>query len=150
MHVEVVHSDPDGAAAYVRDVLGGKEVEKRTSALVETFMPGMRCIHMMVGSIVFQFIKPGEGMHSWQEQLDREGPSVHNIAYTVADIERLRTVLLERGSKIVAEFNDCDMRPAGIEGDLFTMLMIDAREQIGVRLELLGAESGWPSTGEAP
>jgi predicted enzyme related to lactoylglutathione lyase len=150
LHVEIVHPDPDAAARFTQEVLGAEVVEPRTAALIETFMPGMRCVHMRVGNIVFQFIKPGEGMDSWREQLEREGPSVHNIAYTVGDIEAVRRALVGRGAKILKEFTEVDMTPAGLVGELFTTLMIDAREQIGLRLELLEASCNWPRDGNAP
>jgi predicted enzyme related to lactoylglutathione lyase len=150
LHVEIVHPDPDAAARFTEEVLGAEVVEPRTAALIETFMAGMRCIHMRMGNIVLQFIKPGEGMDSWQEQLERDGPSVHNIAYTVGDVEAVRRALVERGGKVLKEFTDVDMTPAGLDGELFTTLMIDVREQIGLRLELLGAGSNWPPDGNAP
>src|SRR4051794_1392682 len=100
VHLEIVHPDPDSAAEFAVDVLGGEIVEPRTAALVETFMPGMRCIHVRVGSVVLQLIKPGEGMDSWKEQLEQEGPSVHNIAYTVHDSDGLAKALLDRGGKL--------------------------------------------------
>jgi hypothetical protein len=148
--VEIVHPDPDAARAFACEVLGGEVVEPRTAALIETFQPGMRCVHVRVGGVVLQFIKPGEGMDSWTEQLEREGPSVHNITYTVNDSDGLRKALLERGGKLLKEVTDVDMRPAGLDGDLYTMRMIDVREQIGLRLELLEASSNWPPNGEAP
>ena len=150
LHVEVVHSNPDAAAAFACDVLGGEVVEPGTAALIETFAPGMRCVHVHLGNIVFQFISPGEGMDSWRDQLESSGPGVHNITFTVHDSDGLRQALLDRGAKLVKEVTDVDMRPAGLDGELYTMRMIDAREQLGLRLELIEACSGWPPNGTAP
>lgn len=150
IHLEIVHPDPDAAAAFTVEVLGAKIVETQTAAYVEGFLPGMRLVHTLAGNVVFQFVRPADGMQSWVEQLEREGPSLHNITFTVGDLPALRTALEERGATILVEWNDVDMRPAGMAGEPFHSLMVDARQQIGLRLELLETKSGWPPLGAAP
>ena len=125
-------------------------MEPRTAALIETFMPEMRCIHVRLGDLVLQFIRPGKGMDSWSEQLEREGPSVHNVAYSVEDSRSLGAALVARGGTLLNEFTDVDMSDAGLEARGFTTLLVDAREQIGLRLELIGAGSKWPGGSSAP
>ena len=85
-HIEVVHDDPDRAAAFLRDVLGAEEVETEVSRYAETLAPGLRCIHMKLGTVVIQYIKPVPGLESWRKHLAEHGPGVlHPAAFVVID-----------------------------------------------------------------
>ena len=148
-HVEVVHPDPDAAAGFLRDVFGAEQVETRLSSHIESISPGARIIHVKLGGVVFQFVKPGPGAESWQKLLDANGPCVHNVTLLVDGLERARKVMLEKGCEEVARF-DVRLQDGGVDvGGEQRAYLIDAMAQIGLRIEMLETIPGWVP-GEGP
>jgi len=150
IHIEIVHDDPDAAAQFVQDTIGGTLVEPRMAAHLESVMPGMRVVHVLVGSCVLQFVKPSPLMESWNQQLEAQGPGVHNVTFAVGDFERVTDALRERGAQTLLAVDDVDLRPAGLEYEgALPVHVIDARAQSGLRFELFSTKAGW-IPGEAP
>lgn len=142
-HVEVVHPDPDAAADFLREVFGAEQVEAQLSSYIETTAPGARIIHMMLGGVVFQFVKPGPGAESWQKLLDSNGPCVHNVTLLVDGLERVRDSMIAKGCEQVSQF-DVTLQEGGVDvrGQQRAYL-IDAIAQIGLRIEMLETIPGW-------
>lgn len=136
VHIEVVHPDPDSAAAFLRDVLGAKEVEKIISGYAETLAPGLRCIHMKLGNVVFQLIKPVPGLESWQEHLATHGPSVHNVTVFVEDVEEMRESMLAHGGREAAVL-PVDLSVVLPDAGPQTAYVFDCLEQSGLRFEFV-------------
>ena len=113
IHIEIVHPDPDAAAAFIRETIGGVDVEPRMAAHLESVMPGLRAVHVLVGNCVLQFVRPSPAMASWQEQLDTSGPGVHNVTFEVSDFEAVTAALRERGAETLLAVDDVDLRPGG-------------------------------------
>lgn len=150
IHIEIVHPDPEQAAQFIRETIGGEAVEPRVAAHLETVMPGLRAVHVRVGNCVLQFVKPSPAMASWQEQLDTFGPGVHNVTFAVSDFEGVTAALRDRGAETLLAVDDVDLRPAGLEyRGALPVHIIDARAQSGLRFELLSTKAGW-IPGEAP
>jgi hypothetical protein len=152
IHIEIVHHDPDAAAQFMRETLGATDVEPRTAAYIERMFPGMRLVHVMVGGVVFQFVKPGDNpelLPSWREQLERQGPSIHNVTIAVPSYEVVVEKMVERGGKVITD-SEVDFTPAGYEHPPGIRAgTVDAREQTGIVFELLPTAMGW-IPGKAP
>lgn len=144
IHIEIVHPDPDQAAQFIQDVFGGRIVEPRMSAHLESVMPGMRAVHVLVGNCVLQFVKPSPVMQSWQQQLDDSGPGVHNVTFALEDFDGVIDRLREHGAEPVLAVDDVDLRPAGLSYDgPLPVHIVDARAQSGLRFELFSTKAGW-------
>jgi catechol 2,3-dioxygenase-like lactoylglutathione lyase family enzyme len=150
IHVEIVHPDPEAAAQFMRDTLGARDVEPRTQALIKQMFPGIGLAHVMVGQVVFQFVKPTDALPSWAKQLEQRGPSIHNVTISVPDIDTVTDAMLERGGKMLFDVPEVDFsaagyeHPPGMRGNA-----IDAREQTGIVFEMIPTALGW-IPGEAP
>ena len=148
VHIEMVHPDPDAAVKFMQEVFGAEIVEKRLSTFFESLVPGMRVIHARMGNVVFQFVKPIPGLESWQRQMDRSGPGVHNVTLQVDGLEHVRKAMLDRGCVQVAEFHP-DLRDGGLDVDgPITCYVVDATEQTGIKFEMIETLPAWVS-GEA-
>ncbi|HEX4108217.1 MAG TPA: hypothetical protein VHX88_08800 [Solirubrobacteraceae bacterium] len=147
VHVEVVHPDPDGAAAFIIEELGGERVERGISSYLEGLAPEgeLQVIHVRLGNVVFQLVKPPAlpGLESWYEQLRDHGPSVHNVTVFVDGVEDVRQRLLARGATQAAEL-DLTLQDAGLDVQGTQKVhVLDAREQTGLRFELLETIPSW-------
>lgn len=151
MHVEVVHPDPDGVAAFMAETMGAVQVEKMMSAQVEKLAEGLRVVHVQAGGVVFQLIKPvlAPGIESWFNHLSEHGPSVHNVTLAMNGLESVRQKMIERGGSVVAQF-DMDVSDVGLglTGTRRTYV-IDAIPQTGMRFEMFEHIAEWVP-GEAP
>jgi catechol 2,3-dioxygenase-like lactoylglutathione lyase family enzyme len=136
VHLEVVHPDPDQAAAFLRDVLGAVEVETSISRYAETLAPGLRCIHMKLGNVVIQYIKPVPGLESWREHLAAHGPSVHNVTVFVKDPEAMREAMAAHGGTEAAVL-PVDLSSVLPEAGPQTAYLFDCLEQTGLRFEFV-------------
>jgi hypothetical protein len=136
-HVEVVHPDPDSAARFLREVFGAEQVELDLSSHIESVSPGARIVHVKLGGVVFQLVKPGPGAESWQKLLDSSGPCVHNVTLLVDGLEQTRERLIDRGCQEIARF-DVNLQDAGLDASgQQRAYLIDALSQIGLRLEVM-------------
>lgn len=152
IHIEIVHPDPDAGAQFMRETLGATDVEPRTAAYIEGMFPGMRLVHVMVGGVVFQFVKPGDDpgpLPSWHEQLERQGPSIHNVTFAVAAYEDVVEKMVARGGTVLND-SEVDFTPAGYDHPPGIHAgAVDARAQTGMVFELIPTAMGW-IPGEAP
>lgn len=153
VHVEVVHPDPAGAAAFMVDNLGGEIVETGISGYLEKLDPdgGLQVIHVRLGSVVIQLVKPPPvpGLESWSDQLAEHGPSVHNITLFVDGLDQVRERILNQGATQAAEL-DITLQEGGVDVDgVQKVHVLDAREQTGLRFELLETIPSW-TPGEGP
>lgn len=149
LHVEIVHPDPDAAAEHLRTMFGGVPVEVRTAELIEGMTPGSRIVHVQAGGVVFQIIKPDPAtMPRWSEQLEALGPSIFALSFRVENYQEARDAAVAQGAPAVEEFH-ADLTAVGLGDEPFHAGVVDTREHIGVRLELIDASSGWEA-GRAP
>ena len=141
MHVEIVHSDPHGAAKFLEEIFDAEQVEKEFTSRLESRFPGMEIIHMRMGNVIFQIVKPIEGLVSWTNQLKTSGPGIHNISLVMNDLESVREALLAKGCtermKLATERRD------GKGSGPLPVYIIDAFEQAGMRFELVPSEGGY-------
>ena len=148
VRLEIVHPDPDAAACFMQNVFGAERVEQQLSTYLESLAPGMRIVHVLLGGVVFQFVKPVPG-NSWQKLLDAQGPSVHNVTFQIDGLEQVRKDLLARGCKQVSQFN-MTMQDGGLNlAGRQRAYVIDALAQTGLRFEMIEAMPEW-IPGKAP
>ncbi|GBG36183.1 VOC family protein [Mycobacterium montefiorense] len=134
LHIEVVHPDPDAAAKFLCDKLGGEIVERELSATVRALAVGVGCVHVRVTGVVFQLVRPIEGLEPWYSVLKQQGPCVHNVTFNVDGLEDARQVLEAAGAVKVAEM---DMPLGGLsETEVNRVYVMDARQQAGIRIEM--------------
>lgn len=141
MHIEIVHPDPYGAARFLEEIFDAEQVEKEFSTGLETRFPGIEVIHMRMGNVIFQLVKPIPGLVSWTEQLKTAGPGIHNISLVMNDLEAVRDALLAKGCIERAKFST--ERKDGKGSGPVPVYIIDAFEQAGLRLELIPVEGGY-------
>ena len=137
LHIEIVHPDPDAAAAFMCDTLGGKLVEQRLSTSLEKMAEGLRVVHVEVGGVVFQFVRPVKESESWTSDLAERGPCVHNVTFNVDGIDATREALAAAGAKEIMTME----APMGALSDapVNRVYVMDAREQSGLRFEIIDA-----------
>ena len=149
VHIEVVHPDPYAAAQFLKEVLGAEQVERGVSGYLEEFVPGAEVVHMKLGNVVLQLIKPSPAMASWSDHLREHGPSVHNITVMVDGLRDVHRGMLDRGALHVFKAQT-ELSKAGFDvEDPQDLYMVDARNQTGLRFELVETVPAW-TPGEAP
>jgi predicted enzyme related to lactoylglutathione lyase len=142
VHIEMVHPDPDAAARFMQEVFGAEQVERQLSTYLESVAPGLRIVHMLVGGVVFQFVKPVAGT-SWQKLLDAQGPCVHNVTLQVDGLEAVREAMLARGCRQVSQF-DMQMQDGGLEVEgKQRAYVVNAMAQTGLRFEMIETMPQW-------
>jgi 4-hydroxyphenylpyruvate dioxygenase-like putative hemolysin len=142
VHLEMVHPDPDAAASFMQGVFGAELVEQQLSAYLESLAPGMRIVHVLLGGVVFQFVKPVPG-NSWHQLLEAQGPSVHNVTFQIDDLEQVRKDLLAKGCNQVSQF-DMTMQDGGLNvAGRQRAYVIDALAQSGLRFEMIETMPEW-------
>ena len=148
VHIEVVHPDPYAAAEFLQDVLGAERVERGISGYLEDFVPGSEVVHVKLGNVVMQLIKPSPEMTTWSEHLREHGPSVHNVTLMVDGLKDVHRRMLDRGALHILKAQT-ELSRAGLDvWDPQDLYMVDAREQTGLRFELVETEPAW-TPGEA-
>ncbi len=142
VHLEIVHPDPDAAARFMSEVFRARQVEQQLSNYLESLAPGLRIVHLLVGNVVFQFVKPVPGT-SWQKLLDAQGPCVHNVTLQVDGLEAVREAMIVRGCKQVSQF-DMQMQDGGLEVEGWQRAyVVNAMAQTGLRFEMIETMPAW-------
>lgn len=98
-HVGVAVADLDEGIAFYRRVFGMECVHQETN---ET--QGVREAMLRVGGEpgpVLQLLAPLARGSALSRFLDRSGPGVQQVAYRVADVERVAALLRERGLRVL-------------------------------------------------
>jgi methylmalonyl-CoA/ethylmalonyl-CoA epimerase len=97
-HVGVAVADLDQAIAFYRDSLG-----MRLAHLEENAEQGVREAMMAVGDSgsCVQLLAPLTPDSVIARFLDRSGPGLQQVAYRVADLDRVSAVLRERGLRLL-------------------------------------------------
>ena len=81
VHIEIVVSDANLAAAFLEKVFGAQRTEPElVRFLNETALGLVKIEHIQLGNVVLQFVEPlPEGEDVWAEHLRKKGPGVHNL-----------------------------------------------------------------------
>jgi methylmalonyl-CoA/ethylmalonyl-CoA epimerase len=97
-HVGVAVPDLDEAVAFYRDAFGMQVTHEETNE-----EQGVREAMVAVGDSgsSIQLLAPLDEKSTIAKFLDRSGPGMQQLAYRVADIEQVSTVLRERGLRLL-------------------------------------------------
>jgi methylmalonyl-CoA/ethylmalonyl-CoA epimerase len=97
-HVGIAVPDLDEAIAFYRDNFGVLSVHEETNE-----EQGVREAMLRVGdgSTQLQLLAPLSPQSTIAKFLDRNGPGVQQVAYTVEDIDAVSAILRERGLRLL-------------------------------------------------
>ena len=97
-HVGLAVPDMDAAIAFYRDTFGVVSVHEETNE-----EQGVREAMLQVGdgATMIQLLAPLDEQSTIAKFLDRSGPGVQQVAYTVDDIEAVSATLRERGLRLL-------------------------------------------------
>lgn len=97
-HVGLAVPDMDAAIAFYRDMFGVVSVHEETNE-----EQGVREAMLQVGegATMIQLLAPLDEQSTIAKFLDRSGPGVQQVAYTVDDIEAVCATLRERGLRLL-------------------------------------------------
>lgn len=97
-HVGIAVPDLDAAIAFYRDTFGVVSVHEETNE-----EQGVREAMLQVGdgSTMIQLLAPLSEQSTIAKFLDRSGPGVQQVAYTVEDIEAVSATLREKGLRLL-------------------------------------------------
>ncbi|KAJ4075274.1 hypothetical protein NW760_015428 [Fusarium oxysporum] len=148
LHLEIVHSDPEAAFTFLEDVLGATRVETKISAFAcQAF--SIHCVHAKVGNIVFQITQPPPAFPSWVNELKDNGPGVHNITFYVKDTEMVKQKMISHGCHEIMDIK-IPINQIGIGKESTRVVVMDAKENTGLRFEFCEPVEGWPAGGILP
>jgi len=91
---------------------------------------GLRYAFFHLDNVVLELLEPVGGPSIWAEPLERQGPVLHHVAFVVEDADAVLAALDDAGYPTLQR----GVRPSGPPSGF-----ADAREEIGVLLEILGA-----------
>jgi methylmalonyl-CoA/ethylmalonyl-CoA epimerase len=99
-HVGIAVPDLDAAIAFYRDTFGVVSVHEETNE-----EQGVREAMLAVGdgSTRIQLLAPLNEQSTIAKFIDRSGPGVQQVAYTVTDIDAVSATLRERGMRLLYE-----------------------------------------------
>lgn len=99
-HVGIAVADLDAAIAFYRDTFGVVSVHEEVNE-----EQGVREAMLAVGdgTTRIQLLAPLNEQSTIAKFIDRNGPGVQQMAYTVADIEAVSATLRERGLRLLYE-----------------------------------------------
>ena len=97
-HVGIAVADLDEAIAFYRDMFGVRSVHEEVNE-----EQGVREAMLAVGSgdTMIQLLAPLTPESTIAKFLDRSGPGIQQLAYTVEDIDEVCTTLRERGLRLL-------------------------------------------------
>jgi len=97
-HVGIAVPDLDDAIAFYRDTFGIESVHEEVNE-----EQGVREAMLSVGdgATRIQLLAPLSPESTIAKVIDRNGPGVQQVAYTVDDIEAVSTTLRERGMRLL-------------------------------------------------
>ena len=97
-HVGIAVPDLDAAIAFYRDTFGVVSVHEETNA-----EQGVREAMLTIGAgqTMLQLLAPLDETSTIAKFIDRNGPGVQQVAYTVTDIDAVSATLRERGMRLL-------------------------------------------------
>lgn len=81
MHIEISVPNAEKTYQILHNVFGAEKVQEEFASLLDG--ETNRVIHVSLGDVVLQFIEPVAEGSSWDAQLKKKGPRVHNLTFSV-------------------------------------------------------------------
>lgn len=123
----VLHENPAAAARFIRDALGGQDVDVEFNRQFHD--DGSQREHVLSGGMVYEFVKPTPALPKTEEEFAKHGSYARSMCYVVDDVDVAADILLAEGCKVIH-------REPGYA-------WIDASEQCALNFELRKAGE-WP------
>lgn len=124
-HVAMVVESLDPTLAFIEKCFGLKPISRSNFE-----DQGVDLAIFKLGSSFFEVTAPSKPDSPLRAVLDRSGPGVHHIAFSVADIAEALSDLMEGGASVI------DTKPTrGRSG--WTVASIDARAELGTIVQLV-------------
>ncbi len=151
VHIEIVVRDAEAAAAFLKRVFGAEKTQLGFASMLDS--PAVHVVHVELGGVVLQFIEPRlEGTIFW-DFLQEKGPGVHNLTFTVANMDEAIAALEKEGARVLLKFpldwaKMQSLLPEGVTlpPNPAPVHMVDTLEQVGFRLELGESPAGADAT----
>jgi catechol 2,3-dioxygenase-like lactoylglutathione lyase family enzyme len=140
-----VTDDLDRSLAYFTDMIGqpvpptneqSPPDVARARYLGQASKLGFRTAQLSWRGTLIEFIEPDDEPSTWRDFLDRKGPGVHHLGFTVANFDATRDELSGKGMTVLQE--------AFFPGGRYAYC--DSERELGVVIELLEVEPGRFST----
>jgi catechol 2,3-dioxygenase-like lactoylglutathione lyase family enzyme len=144
MQVCFVTDDLDRSLAYFADIIGQPVPTinqqppidvARPRYLGQTSKLGFRQAMFSWRGTLIEFIEPDDEPSTWRDFLDRKGPSVHHLGFTVANFDATQDELSQMGMPVLQD----GFFPGG------RYAFTDSEQELGVVIELLELDSSWRS-----
>lgn len=141
VHIEIVVRDAEEAYQFLNRVFGAEKTQIEFAKMLDG--PGGHVVHVELGGVVLQFIEPRQEGTLWSNFLKEKGPGVHNLTFTVENMEEAVSALEKEGAPVLLKFPINWERLAEIISPDVTLgaepppvHMIGSEEKVGFRIEL--------------
>ena len=138
VHIEVVVPDAEKAYQFLNKSFGAEKVEVEFAEILSKTNV-VKALHVKLGNTIIQFIEPKVSGTSWAEQLEKKGPSVHNLTFLVEDIREAKKAFRQEGAKVLFQFRvDWDelFDSEDLREKIPAVAMIDGEDIVGFKFEL--------------
>jgi len=151
VHIEIAVRDAEEAYQFLKRVFGAEKTQLKFAGMLDG--PGAHVVHVELGGVVLQFIEPRMEGTLWSDFLKEKGPGVHNLTFTVENMDETVSALGKEGAPVLLKFPldwsyMAEIMPPGVnvKEDQAPVHMIDTMEKVGFRLELGEAPVGEDGT----
>ncbi|MFW9785853.1 MAG: VOC family protein [Candidatus Heimdallarchaeota archaeon] len=125
LHIELTTDDNERTYNFLHHLFGTELVEKEFSDMLDSDF--MRIIHVNLSNVVLQYCQPVEKVGTWYDLLQKNGPYVHNLNWSVDDIKG--TVRKFKQEKIPKIFR------GRLSPDFAPFYMMNTLDKLGFHLE---------------
>ncbi|HEC37930.1 hypothetical protein LCGC14_0956150 [marine sediment metagenome] len=138
LHIELVTNDLEETYELLHKVFGSEKVELEFAEFLDN--PFLHIIHVNLSNVVLQYCKPMANADvpqgSWYNLLEKNGPYVHNITFTVDDLEETVEKLKKEGVEPLFTFNlEWDRVSKNMEPGARKVYMMNSLNELGFHLE---------------
>ncbi len=147
VHIEIVVPDADEAYRFLNKVFGAEKTQIEFASFLDG--PAAHVIHVELGGVVLQFIEPRMEGTSWSDFLKEKGAGVHNLTFTVENMDEAAKAMEKEGAPVLFTFpldwSQLEkLLPPGtkLKPDTPPVHMIGGHEKVGFRFELAESPIG--------
>ena len=141
VHIEIVVRDAEEAYRFLNKVFGAEKTQLEFANMLDG--PTNHVVHVELGGVVLQFIEPRAEGTLFSNFLKETGPGVHNLTFTVDNMDEAVKALEDEGAPVLLKFpldwaRLAEFLPPGVtlKPDIPPIHMIGSEEKVGFRFEL--------------
>lgn len=141
VHIEIVVRDAEEAYRFLNRVFGAQKTQLEFASFLDS--PVAHVVHVELGGVVLQFIEPRTEGNLWSDFLKEKGPGVHNLTFTVDNIDETVKALESEGVPVLLKFpldwaQMAELLPPGVtlKTEIPPVHMMGGEEKVGFRFEL--------------